>query len=241
MAPRIEPPSTPRLLAELRAIPEFFRYGAEKAALRKLPGGDGHPVMVFPGLGANDRLTAPLRRSIAAVGYPVTGWELGRNLGLRQGVLDAMLARLRGWHERHGRKISLVGWSLGGLYARELAKMEPDRVRQVITLGTPSVGDLRANNAWRLYELLNDHKVDAVPIDTMLHECPPVPTTSIYSPDEGIVPPGAAMIATGERCENIAVDGSHIGLPWNPDVIRIVLERLAQPEGGWQPRSAGQD
>ena len=236
MAPRIDPPSTPRLLAELRALPELLRYGAEKAALRKLPGGDGHPVMVFPGLGANDRLTAPLRRSIAALGYPVTGWELGRNLGLRQGVLDKMLARLRGWHEQHGRKISLVGWSLGGLYARELAKIEPTRVRQVITLGTPSVGDLRSNNAWRLYELLNDHKVDAVPIDTTLHECPPVPTTSIYSPDEGIVPPGAAMIAEGPACENIAVDGSHIGLPWNPDVIRIVLERLAQPEGKWRPR-----
>lgn len=238
MAPgpcRIEPPSAPRLFAELRAVPEFFRYRAERRALRGLPGGDGHPVMVFPGLAANDRLTAPLRRSIAAVGYPVTGWELGRNLGLRHGVLDAMLARLRGWHERHGRKVSLIGWSLGGLYARELAKMEPDRVRQVITLGTPSVGDLRANNAWRLYEFLNDHKVDAVPLDTRLSECPPVPTTSIYSPGEGIVPPGAAMIPEGPHCENIAVDGSHLGLPWNPDVIRLVLTRLAQPEGAWRP------
>lgn len=235
MAPRIAPPSAPRLFAELRALPEYVRYAAERRALERLPGGDGHPVMVFPGLGANDRLTAPLRRSIAAVGYPVTGWELGRNLGLRHGVLDKMLARLRAWHDTHGRQVSLVGWSLGGLYARELAKMEPDRVRQVITLGTPSVGDLRANNAWRLYELLNDHKVDAVPIDTALHECPPVPTTSIYSPGEGIVPPGAAMIPAGPQCENIAVDGSHIGLPWNPDVIRLVLARLAQPDGDWRP------
>jgi len=234
-ASQITPPSTPRLLAELRAVPEFFRYGTERRALRRLPGGDGHPVMVFPGLGANDLLTSPLRASIAAVGYPVTGWELGRNLGLRHGVLDKMLARLRGWHDQHGRPVSLIGWSLGGLYARELAKMEPRHVRQVITLGTPSVGDLRANNAWRLYEWLNDHKVDAVPIDTALHICPPVPTTSIYSPDEGIVPPGAAMIPEGAQYENIAVDGSHIGLPWNPDVIRLVLARLAQPEGEWRP------
>ncbi|MFC3712767.1 alpha/beta hydrolase [Sphingoaurantiacus capsulatus] len=234
MATTLEPPSKPRLFAELRAFPEYIRYGAEKRSLRQLPAGDGHPVMVFPGLAANDRLTAPLRRSIAALGYPVTGWELGRNLGLRRGVLDAMLARLRGWHDQHGRKVSLIGWSLGGLYARELAKMEPERVRQVITLGTPSVGDLRANNAWRLYEALNDHKVDAVPIDSALHECPPVPITSIYSPDEGIVPPGAAMIPEGGQRENIAVDGSHIGLPWNPDVIRLVLDRLALPEGGWR-------
>ncbi len=234
MATQLQPPSKPRLFAELRAFPEYVRYGAEKRSLRRLPGGDGHPVMVFPGLAANDRLTAPLRRSIAALGYPVAGWELGRNLGLRQGVLDAMLARLRGWHELHGRKVSLIGWSLGGLYARELAKLEAERVRQVITLGTPSVGDLRANNAWRLYEALNDHKVDAVPLDTTLHECPPVPTTSIYSRDEGIVPPGAAIIPEGETCENIAIDGSHLGLPWNPDVIRLVLDRLALPEGGWR-------
>lgn len=234
MAAKLEAPSKVKLIAELRALPEFVRYRAERRRLRQLPPGDGHPVMVFPGLAADDRLTTPLRDSIAALGYPVTGWQLGRNLGLRAGLLDKMLARLRGWHEQHGRKVSLVGWSLGGLYVRELAKREPDRVRQVITLGTPSVGDLHANNAWRLYELLNDHKVNEPPIETLLHECPPVPTTSIYSPGEGIVPPGAAMIPTGEQRENIAVDGSHLGLPWNPDAIRLVLDRLAQPEGDWR-------
>jgi hypothetical protein len=234
-AAQIEAPSKQRLLAELRALPEYLRYRSARESLRKLSTGDGHPVMVFPGLAASDRLTAPLRAHIAAHGYPVVGWEMGINLGLRRGLVETMLTRLRIWSDRHGRKASLIGWSLGGLYARELAKRDPARVRQVITLGTPSVGDLRANNAWRLYEALNDHKVDSPPIDTILHECPPVPTCSIYSRDEGIVPPGAVMVPAGEQRENIEVEGSHLGLPWNPQVIRIVLDRLAQPEDRWKP------
>ena len=234
-ATAIEAPSKQRLLAELRALPEFLRYRRARERLRRLPGGDGHPVMVFPGLAASDRLTAPLRAQIAAHGYPVVGWELGINLGLRRGLLETMLTRLRIWSDRYGRKTTLIGWSLGGLYARELAKRDAGRVRQVITLGTPSVGSLRANNAWRLYEALNDHKVDRPPIDTDLQQCPPVPTTSIYSRDEGIVPPEAVILPAGKQRESLAVDGSHVGLPWNPDAIRIVLDRLAQPEDKWKP------
>jgi pimeloyl-ACP methyl ester carboxylesterase len=227
----IEAPSKARFFAELRAAPEYFRYRASRAAFPKPPKGDGHPVMVFPGLAATDRFTAPLRACIAEAGYPVVGWELGINLGLRRGLLEMMLTRVRIWSDRHDKKASLIGWSLGGLYAREIAKRVPTCVRQVITLGTPSVGDLRANNAWRLYEALNDHKVDNPPVDTDLHEPPPVPITSIYSTDEGIIPAGASILPDGAQRESIAVAGSHVGLPWNEQVIRIVLDRLAQPEG----------
>lgn len=237
-AKAIEAPSKQRLLAELRAIPEFWTYRRARDGLRQLPAGDGHPVMVFPGLIAGDRFTTLLRDSIAARGYPVVGWELGINLGMRRGLLETMLTKLRIWSDRHGRKVSLIGWSLGGLYARELAKRDPGRTRQVITLGTPSVGSLRANNAWRLYEALNDHKVDKPPIDTDLAQCPPVPITSIYSCDEGIVPPEAVILPAGKQRESIAVDGSHLGLPWNPEVIRIVLDRLALPEDKWKPFKA---
>lgn len=233
-ATTIEPPSKQRLLGELRAVPEYWRYRRARRGLRQLPQGDGQPVMVFPGLAASDRLTVPLRDAIAAAGYPVVGWGLGVNLGLRRGLLETMLTRVRIWSDRHGRKVSLVGWSLGGLYAREIAKRMPDRVRQVVTLGTPSVGDLRANNAWRLYELLNDHKVDAPPIDTDLAACPPVPISSIYSRDEGIIPVEAAVLPKGAKRESIAIDGSHLGMPWSPDVIRIVLDRLAVPEDKWK-------
>lgn len=234
-AKTIEPPSKQRLLAELRAFPEYLTYRRARAGLRGSARGDGHPVMVFPGLIANDRLTATLRDCIAAHGYPVVGWELGINLGLRRGLLETMLTKVRIWSDRYGRKASLIGWSLGGIYAREIAKRDPSRVRQVITLGTPTVGSLRANNAWRLYEALNDHKVDNPPVDTDVSQCPPVPVTSIYSRDEGIVPPDAAIVPKGQKRESIAVDGSHLGLPWNPQAIRIVLDRLAQPEDKWKP------
>lgn len=235
MATTIEAPSKQRLFAELRAAPEFWRFQAERRKLGTLPRGDGHPVMVFPGLMAGDMMTVPLRRCIAEAGYPVVGWELGVNVGLRRGLLGTMLTRVRIWADRHGKKATLIGWSLGGLYAREIAKRVPTAVRQVITIGTPSVGSLRANNAWRLYEALNDHKVDNPPIDTDLHEPPPVPLTSIYSTDEGIIPAEAAAVPTDEQRESLAVAGSHVGLPWNADVVRIVLDRLAQQEGEWQP------
>ena len=233
-----EAPSKQRLLAELRAVPEFWACRRARESLRNLPPGDGHPVMVFPGLVASDRFTIMLRDSIATLGYPVVGWGLGINVGLRRGLLETMLTRIRIWSDRYGRKATLIGWSLGGLYAREIAKRDPGRVRQVITLGTPSVGSLRANNAWRIYEALNDHKVDDVPIDSDLAKCPPVPITSIYSRDEGIVPPEAVILPKGARRESIAVDGSHVGLPWNSQVIRIVLDRLAQPEDKWKPYKA---
>jgi len=238
-ADEIKAPPKRLLFAETRAVPEYLRYLKAQQGLHSLGGGDGHPVMVFPGLAASDVLTAPLRRAIRAAGYPVKGWGLGVNLGLRDGLLTEMLTRTRKLTDRHRRSATLVGWSLGGLYAREIAKRLPDRVRQVITIGTPSVGDLRANNAWRLYEALNDHKVDAPPIETDLHECPPVPITSVYSIDEGIVPSGAVILLEGEQRESIAVAGSHVGMPWNLEVIRIVLDRLALPEGEWWPYEKG--
>lgn len=230
----VEPPSKKRLLAEVRALPEFLAFRRLRGDLKQGPRGDGHPVMVFPGLIASDRFTAPLRHHIGAAGYPVVGWELGINLGLRRGLLETMLTRVRIWSDRYGRKASLIGWSLGGLYAREIAKRDPSRVRQVITLGTPSVGSLRANNAWRIYEALNDHGVDNPPVPD-IHKCPPVPITSIYSRDEGIVPAEAAILPKGAKRESIEVDGSHLGLPWNAQVVRIVLDRLAQPEDRWKP------
>ena len=238
-APALRPPSTRLLLGETQAPFEYLRDWRARWALRRLPRGDGHPVMVFPGLIASDLLTAPLRKEIRAHGYAVVGWGLGVNFGLRGGLLNQMLTRTRLLADRHGRKATLVGWSLGGLYAREIAKRLPDRVRQVITIGTPSVGDLRANNAWRAYEALNDHSVDSPPINTDIRECPPVPITSIYSLRDGIVPPGAVILPEGEKRESVEVDGSHLGLPWNAEVIRIVLDRLAQPEGHWAPYAKG--
>ncbi len=200
--------------------------------------GDGHSVIIYPGFLAHDVLTMPLRSRLAALGYQPWGWAGGFNFGLKDGLLESMLAQVERTALDSGGKVSLIGWSLGGIYARELAKRLPDKVRCVITLGTPFAGDMRANNAWRIYELFNSHKVTAPPVATSLSEPPPVPTTSIYSMDEGIVAAESSLNPAGPLLENIKISGSHVGLVWNADVLRIVADRLAQVEGGWK-RYAG--
>src|SRR6195952_4569546 len=146
-------PSKTLMFLEGRALHEFGAFLGALPLLSLAPRGDGHPVLVLPGLVASDSSTRPLRTFLGNRGYAVSGWRQGRNLGLRDGVQDGMLDLVRELHETHGRKVSLVGWSLGGLYARQLAKMLPDHVRSVITLGRPFAGSPKATNAWRVYEL----------------------------------------------------------------------------------------
>ena len=155
--------------------------------LRHAPRGDGHSVVVFPGLAASDVSTLPLRAFLAERGYKPHGWDLRFNLGPREGVLERSLERVRSSRAARGRKVSLVGWSLGGVYAREIAKLAPDDVRCVITLGTPFTGNPRANNAWRIYELASGHGLDDADQWRRVREAPPVPTTSIFSRSDGIV------------------------------------------------------
>ena len=224
-----------RLLGELRAATEFARFAESRSGLRRLQGGDRQAVIVYPGLLAGDWWTAPMRHLLTEIGYYPHGWTLGMNLGLKTGLLPAMEKQVRIVHEGSRRTVSLVGWSLGGLYAREIAKRMPDKVRQVITIGTPFAGDRHANRAWRLYQWLAGHKVDTLPIETDLAEHPPVPTTSIYSRNEGIVSAASSIGRPDPLFENIEISGSHVGLPWNPAVLRVVVNRLAQPEGGWRP------
>lgn len=231
-------PSIKQLLLEVRALSEFRAFVVQRDQLQALPKGDGHPVLVLPGFLAGDIATRPLRRFLRDRGYAAHGWKQGTNLGLRTGLLSRMQTRLRCLGDRYSRTVSIVGWSLGGIYARELAKLHPERVRQVITLGSPTLGDLRANHAWRLYERLNDHKVDAVPLETRIDEPPPVPLTAVYSPSDGIVAPATSMSRGGDLVENVAVPSSHVGLVWNPRVLTIIAERLAQPEGAWRRYAA---
>ena len=235
--PALNPLSAPplgRFVGEVKAVPEFCRF-AMKSRTHGLPRGDGHPVLVFPGFLAGDILTMPLRSRLTSLGYWNAGWRFGTNLGLKPGLLAQMVHYVKSVHAGQKRKVSLVGWSLGGLYAREIAKRIPDRVRLIVTLGTPAAGDLHANNAWRLYERLNDHKVDAPPIEGDLFERPPVPITAVLTPQDGIVAPRSADIGSGPTWETLQVGGTHIGLAWNADVLRIVADRLAQPDGTWSP------
>ena len=223
---------------ELRAFWEFGALLPAWPLLARAPKGDGHAVMVFPGLSANDASTVPLRHYLQSLGYKPWGWELGFNFGPRAGVLDEAKSNLIRTFEDTGQKVSLIGWSLGGVYARELAKEMPHRVRSVITLGTPFAGSHRATNAWRVYELTSGRKVERESENYDLPTAPPVPTSSIYSRTDGVVAWQASIQAAHKAnpyTENIEVIASHIGLGLNPSAWWAVADRLAQVEGQWQP------
>ena len=229
----LKPPNAFLLALEWRAPWELGAAIASYPLLRQAPRGDGHSVIVFPGLAASDVSTVPLRAFLSGHGYRPAGWELRFNFGPRKGVIERSLERVRALRRKSGRKVSLVGWSLGGVYARELAKMAPEDVRCVVTLGTPFTGHPRANNAWRIYELASGHPVDAQEF-ARVRETPPVPTTSIYSRSDGIVAWQCCVQEKGRRAESIEVQSSHIGIGLNPAAWYALADRLAQPEGRWR-------
>lgn len=208
--------------------------------LRRLPAGDGHPVIVYPGLGANDFSTAPLRRFLRDRGYQPHAWKQGFNFGPRRGVLSTMRAQVQQVHAAHGgQPVSLVGWSLGGIYARELAKELPQLVRSVITLGTPFTGHPRATNAWRFFEMVSGQSAHDPAQIEQLRRAPPVPTTSVYSRTDGIVAWRCSVDQPGPITENIGLHASHMGIGMNPLALYVVANRLAQPHGQWVPFEAG--
>ena len=156
---RSRPPSRLLLALEVRAIWELQAFLAAYPLLQRAPRGDGHPVLVLPGLAASDVSTKPLRTYLSAQGYAAHGWKQGRNHGPHSGVEARIDARLAELVQRYNRKVSLIGWSLGGVLAREAARRSAYLVRQVITLGSPFANEPKASNAWRLYEVLSGRRV----------------------------------------------------------------------------------
>jgi pimeloyl-ACP methyl ester carboxylesterase len=223
------------MLLEARAPWEAAAMLAATPWLNSLPKGDGHPVLVFPGLAASDFSTVPLRRFLRQRGHWVHGWKQGFNFGPRHGVLHASRERLKHLAERHGQKVSLVGWSLGGVYARELAKELPQLVRCVITLGSPFGGHPRATNAWRLYELVSGQSVHDNPeLHHQLRQAPPVPTTSILSRTDGVVAWHCSVNEVLPHTENIEIPASHVGMGMNPLALYAMADRLRQDPQRWQ-------
>lgn len=232
------PPSAWLMALEVRALWEFGALLPAWPLLNRAPRGDNHPVMVFPGLSANDTSTAPLRRYLQLLNHSACGWEQGFNFGPRPGVLDEAREQVIRTFQSTGRKLSLVGWSLGGVYARELAKEMPQMVRGVITLGTPFAGSHKSTNAWRLYELASGRSVVREAASYDLPAPPPVPTSSIFSRSDGVVAWQGSIQSpslTNPCIENIEVVASHVGLGFNPSAWWAVADRLAQPEGDWKP------
>lgn len=235
------PPSAFLVLTELpRALAELGSLPLAAPLLMKAQRGDGHPVLVLPGLSTTDRSTSLLRRYLSALGYDVHAWQLGRNLGPKaigqQG--EKLIARLEEIYASTGQKVTLVGHSLGGIIARQLSRRRPDMVRQIVTLGSPFAGDPRSTNVWKLYEYLCGHSVSDADTKAQLlesHDAPPVPSTAIFSKADGIVAWQSCIEPQTPTTDNIEIPGSHCGLCVNPIAMYAVADRLAQPMGSWKP------
>jgi pimeloyl-ACP methyl ester carboxylesterase len=230
---RLRPPSLFLMLAEARAVFEFNTSLMLSPLLMRAPKGDGHPVLTLPGFLASDLSMAPMRRYLKELGYDTYAWNLGRNFGGVASKRAALRELLTNIHETSGRKVSIVGWSLGGVYARDLALQLPNMVRSVITLGSPFANDIRATNATKLYEMLSGEGVDDIPeVREAIAGDMPVPATSIYSRTDGIVNWHTSLLRPSATAENIEVHlASHIGIGVNPAALWAVADRLAQPEG----------
>lgn len=193
-----------------------------------IPPGRGQSVLVYPGYLTTDTSSLRLRRSLNAAGYRAHGWQQGRNRGARADLLDRLGDNLLAVAASSGAKVALIGWSLGGIYAREVAKRHPDQVSLVMTLGSPFSGNLRANNAWRIYELLNDHKVDRPPLEIEIATKPPVRTVAVWSPRDGIVAPSAARGEAWESDRQVQVPIRHLSLARQREGIELIGRLLAE-------------
>jgi pimeloyl-ACP methyl ester carboxylesterase len=220
-----------------RAVIEYGQLLSVLPLRCTLPVGDGHPVLVLPGLLAGDGTTWTLRRLLTRLGYRAHGWGLGVNVGPTPKVLEGMSARLDELHNRYDAQVSVIGWSLGGIFARGLARHNPSAVRQVITLGSPyrmqHASQSRASAGFNLFA--RRHAVRRELPLSIENEPMPVPATSIYSRYDGIVAWQTCIDAPSERAENIAVLSSHIGYGHHPATIWAIADRLAQPAGTWTP------
>ena len=226
---KLSPPGVGLLLGESRAMLAYGRYLIKGLGHRQLPPGNGEPVLVLPGFGASDVSTRPLRRSLGRLGYSSYGWAQGTNTGMNRQRRELLVTQLQAIHTRHGQPVALVGWSLGGVFARELARVFPDLVSQVFTLGSPINGHPDANNVSALFRLFNPQRDN--PDSEAFYERitpPPVPCTAIYTRQDGIVSWQCCLENEGPQTENVEVSGTHVGLPWNPQVLAAIAERLAR-------------
>lgn len=237
----IERPSKLLALTELpRALFEYATLPWASAPLLAAPEGDGHPVLILPGFMTSDMSTSVLRKYLKQLGYQPFTWDLGRNLGPRSVGWDGekLIDRLDAIHAETGRKVSLVGWSLGGVLARQLARRRPDLVRQIITLGSPFTGNPAATNVMAAYEYVTGQRLRDAHTAKQLaesREVPPVPSTAIYTKGDGVVAWQNCLEPASPLTDNIEVRGSHCGLGVNASVLYAIADRLAQKDGEWKP------
>jgi pimeloyl-ACP methyl ester carboxylesterase len=226
-------------LREWTSLLDFAATCVAMPVIDHWPRGDGHPVIILPGFMSGGGSTALLRRILRTLGYRAYDWGLGFNRGIRPGHAESLTARLRDVARRNDSTVSLIGWSAGGLYARELARRNPQVVRDVITLGSPFRGDPRATRAYRMWSLMNRNphsREFGTEAATRLRAQPlPVPTTCVYSKFDGIVPWQFCTGVPDARTENLEVRCTHLSYGHNLETLYIIADRLAQREGAWRP------
>jgi pimeloyl-ACP methyl ester carboxylesterase len=225
-----------------------WRVGLELASsavrtrdLHAWPQGDGHPVIVLPGFLAGPESTTFLRKHLRRLGYRAHDWRQGRNLGASPELADRLEDLLLEISERYQRRVSLVGWSAGGIYAREMARALPEQTRCVVTLGSPFRGHPASTRAWTMYRIMNRRHLARMftPDALAVRAAPlPVPTTCIYSRTDGIVAWQCCISEPAPHTENIEVSATHLGYGHEYETLRVLADRLAQPEGGWMPYHA---
>ncbi|GBF57744.1 hypothetical protein PbB2_01413 [Candidatus Phycosocius bacilliformis] len=235
-AGRLKPPPLALTLVEGRGVVELAATLATRSILRHAPRGDGHSVLVLPGFLASDRSTQPIRRFLDELDYDTHGWGQGQNLGKFYKMREVLEGRLGEIHAKSGQKVSLVGWSLGGVFARYLALVHPDKVRSVITLGSPFAADIHATSAKKLYDLLsNEGPARPGDLEKIAGDLP-VPNSSIYTKLDGIVNWKTCIAKPADNAETIEIRlASHVGIGVNPAAFWATADRLAQPEGTFKP------
>ena len=217
------------LLRELGVLVDWARGAAHLKRGSNRSIGRGLPVMTVPGFMVDDNRLRLLRLSLNAAGFRAHRWKRGRNFGVTPDILERMGERVEYLVAKHRRPIALVGWSLGGIYAREYAKRHPENVSRVITMGTPFSGSPRANNVWRLYEVIAKHKVDAPPVELLPMSKPPVPTIALWSPNDGVIMPQAAQGTESERDLAVELSCGHMGFVCAPEAIEAIIAALVEP------------
>lgn len=234
------PPSLAMCLSEPpRSLADVASLVLTAPWLLRSPRGDGHPVLVLPGLLTSDAATLAMRAYLRFLGYNVHGWNLGINTGPTSAVVERLPVVLAELAYRYDRPVSVIGWSLGGIYARQLARDLPDSVRQVITLGSPfGLSNLGQTRAGALYSRMSGNHAVLPPVDGIEWERGhplAVPATALYSKRDGVVPWQVCRDLASHRSESVAVHGSHMALTHNPGALWAVADRLAQGVDIWNP------
>ncbi len=241
----IKPPTKlDSALDALRAVKDIARFVGDRTLLKNAPPGDGHTVLVLPGFLTNDHATRFLRQRLRKLGYNAQPWCLGLNLGptSNRDLDTLLLERIKELYLTSGHRISLIGWSLGGVLAREAARQYPEMIRQVIALASPVGGSMEHTSLWDLYlntfgRNMSRNQLEAR-ISTIREPLENVPFTSIYTKDDGIVAWQIAQVEESDIAQNVHIQASHVGIIFNPSALYVIADRLAQADGQWSPLDA---